>query len=169
MSRGDNNSLTLYEIKNKALELAMNEETSEEEKAELQKAIQEELLAKTEGIIAFTKRVEAIIEATKNEEERLKANRKSYEKKLESFKEYVKSCMMDMNIQKVETALGEMKIAKNPASVEIIDATKIPQEFWKEKTDISLDKKGILDHFKDTGEIIDGVKIQTNAYGLRIK
>ena len=163
------NSLTLYEIKNKALELAMNEETSEEEKAELQKAIQEELLAKTEGIIAFTKRVEAIIEATKNEEERLKANRKSYERKLESFKEYVKSCMMDMNIQKVETALGEMKIAKNPASVEIIDATKIPKEFWKEKTDISLDKKGILDHFKDTGEIIDGVKIQTNAYGLRIK
>ena len=163
------NSLTLYEIKNKALELAMNEETSEEEKAELQKAIQEELLAKTEGIIAFTKRVEAIIEATKNEEERLKANRKSYEKKLESFKEYVKSCMMDMNIQKVETALGEMKIAKNPASVEIIDATKIPHEFLKEKTDISLDKKGILDHFKDTGEIIDGVKIQTNAYGLRIK
>ena len=163
------NSLTLYEIKNKALELAMNEETSEEEKAELQKAVQEELLAKTEGIIAFTKKVEAIIEAIKSEEERLKANRKSYEKKLENFKEYVKSCMMDMNIQKIETALGEMKISKNPASVEIIDATKIPQEFWKEKTDISLDKKGILDHFKDTGEIIDGVKIQTNAYGLRIK
>ena len=164
-----NNKLTLYEIKNQYLELAMNDEMTEEEKNELHNAIQEELLAKTDGIIAVTKQAEALIEAMKNEEERLKANRKANEKKLESFKEYVKNCMIDMNLQKIETPLGEMKIAKNPASVEIIDATKIPQEFWKEKTDISLDKKGILDHFKDTGEIIDGVKIQTNAYGLRIK
>lgn len=164
-----NNKLTLYEIKNQYLELAMNDEMTEEEKIELQNAIREELLAKTDGIIAVTKQAEALIEAMKNEEERLRANRKANEKKLESFKEYVKNCMMDMNLQKIETPLGEMKIAKNPMSVEILDEEKIPQEFKKEKVETSIDKKALLEHFKTTGEIIDGAKFHDDFYSLRIK
>ena len=162
-------SLTLYEIKNQALELAMNDELTEEEKAELQNAIREELLEKTDGIIAYTKKAEALIEAMKKEEERLKENRKAGEKKLENFKEYVKACMMEMNLQKIETPLGELKIAKNPMSVEILDEAKIPQEFIKTKTETSIDKKGLLEHFKATGEIIEGAKFHDDVYSLRIK
>lgn len=162
-------NLTLYEIKNKALEIAMNDELTEEERSELQEAIRNELLEKSEGVIAFTKKVEGLIEAIKNEESRLHENRKNYERKLESFKEYVKNCMMEMQVSKIETPLGEMKIAKNPISVEITDATKIPMEYWKEKVDVSLDKKGMIEHFKTTGEIINGVKFCDNNFSLRIK
>lgn len=86
--------MTLYQIKNKMLELAMNEEITEEERAELNQAIKNELLQKTDGIVGFIKSVEAINEETKKEEERLKAIRKNRETKLESFKEYVKDCMI---------------------------------------------------------------------------
>ena len=161
--------LKLYEIKNKALELAMNDGLSEEEKVELENAIRNELMEKTEGIIAFTRKAETMIDAMKLEEERLHNNRKDCEKKLEYFKEYVKNCMFEMKLQKIETPLGEMKIAKNPISVEITDATKIPMEYWKEKVDVSLDKKGLIDHYKTTGELIDGVKFNDSNYSLRIK
>lgn len=163
------NTMTLYEIKNKHLEVAMNEELTEEERAELQNAIREELLEKTDGIIAVTKKVEALIEAIKQEENRLKENRKGYERKLESFKEYVKNCMTEMQIQKVETPLGEIKIAKNPMSVEILDEEKIPQEFIKQKIETSIDKKGLIEHFKSTGELVDGVKFHDYYFSLRIK
>lgn len=163
------NNMTLYEIKNQYLELAMNDELNDEDKKELQNAIRNELLAKTDGIIAVTKQAEALIEAMKNEEERLKANRKANEKKLESFKEYVKNCMMEMQIQKVETPLGEMKIAKNPMSVEILDEEQIPDAYKRTKVETSIDKKALIDHFKETGEIIDGAKIHDDYFSLRIK
>ena len=162
-------SLTLYEIKNQALELAMNDELTEEEKAELQNAIREELLEKTDGIIAYTKKAEALIEAMKKEEERLKENRKAGEKKLENFKEYVKACMMEMSLQKIETPLGELKIAKNPMSVEILDEELIPNAYKRTKVETSIDKKALIDHFKTTGEIIDGAKFHDDNYSLRIK
>lgn len=147
----------------------MNEELTEEEKKSLEEAIRNELLQKTDNIIAFTKKVEALIDAIKEEETRLKENRKAYERKLESFKDYVKSCMIEMQIQKIETPLGEMKIAKNPMSVEILDEERIPDAFKRTKVETSIDKKALIEHFKATGELIDGIKINQNEVSLRIK
>lgn len=161
--------MSLYQIKNKMLELALNEEITEQERAELGNAIKSELLQKTDNIIGFIKSVEIMNEETKKEEERLKSIRKYRELKLENFKEYVKDCMVQMEYQKIETPLGEMKIAKNPMSVEITDEEKIPKEFIKEKIEYTVDKKGLLDHFKNTGEAIEGVKFNDNKYSLRIK
>lgn len=163
------NSLTLYEIKNKYLELAFQDEITEEEKAELREAIHNELLQKSEGIIAVTKQAELMIEATKTEEERLKANRKANEKKLEDFKEYVKNCMMQMGVSKIETPLGEIKVAKNPMSVEITNEELIPDEYKRTKVETSLDKKSLLDNFKATGELINGAVFHDDRFSLRIK
>lgn len=74
-----------------------------------------------------------------------------------------------MQYQNIETPLGKVSIAKNPMSVEITDETKIPKEFIKEKIEYTIDKKGLLDHFKSTGELIDGVKFNDDKYSLRIK
>lgn len=83
--------------------------------------------------------------------------------------EYIKECMENADVLKVETTLGTLSIAKNPISVEIINEDEIPSEFKQEVITTKIDKKAITDNFKTTGELIPGVQINTNKTSLRIK
>ena len=62
-----------------------------------------------------------------------------------------------------------MSIAKNPISVEIVNEDEIPSEYKQEVVTTKVDKKAIADNFRDTGEIIPGVNINTQNTSLRIK
>jgi len=57
-----------------------------------------------------------------------------------------------------------LKLSKLPSSVHIIDESKIPAEFWKEKVTRSLDK--IL--IKSSGGC-DGVRIESAGFRVSIK
>ena len=61
------------------------------------------------------------------------------------------------------------KIAKNPPSVNVVNADEISNEFVKVEQVSSIDKKAILQHFKATGEIVAGVEIITDKQRLSIK
>ena len=88
------------------------------------------------SIIAYTKNIESLIDAMKNEEKRISENRKALENRLDRFKVYVKENMQRLEIQKLESELGTLSIAKNPASVEILDESLIPNDYKKEKVTI---------------------------------
>jgi len=105
----------------------------------------------------------------KIEEKRISEQRKTLENRLTKFKEYVKECMEKGGFTKVETELGSLTIAKNPASVEIVNEDEIPSEFKQEVVTVKIDKTAIKNHFKETGEIPTGVNILTNNTSLRIK
>ena len=105
----------------------------------------------------------------KAEEKRIADNRKTLENKLSKFKEYVKGCMENNSITKIETGLGTLTIAKNPISVEIVNEDEIPNEYKTEVTTVKIDKTKIKKDFKETGEIPAGVNIQTENTSLRIK
>ena len=105
----------------------------------------------------------------KNEEKRISEQRKALENRLVNFKEYVKECMEKNGFTKIETTLGTLTIAKNPISVEIINEDEVPSEYKQEVVTTKVDKKAISDNFKATGEIIPGVKINTQNTSLRIK
>ena len=96
-------------------------------------------------------------------------SRKKDEKQLERFKQYVKECMERNDITKIDTGLGSLIIAKNPASVEIINEDEIPSEYKTEVVTVKIDKTKIKNNFKETGEIPNGVNILTNNTSLRIK
>ena len=70
---------------------------------------------------------------------------------------------------KIETALGSLTIAKSPISVEITNEDEVPSEFKQEIVTTKIDKKAIADNFKQTGEIPNGVIINTENTNLRIK
>ena len=161
--------ISLYNITNGFVELINNEEITDENKAQIEEELTLLLQQKSENIIGFTKNIELTIGAMKSEEKRIADNRKTLENKLDKFKEYVKNCMENSNILKVETSLGTISIASNPISVDIVDESKVPDTYKKEVVTTKIDKKAIADDFKATGEIIDGVVINTDKKSLRIR
>lgn len=163
------NNLSLYTITNAFPALMEQEEMTEEEKAKVVEELTNLLNEKSQSIIGYTKNIELTIEAMKTEEKRIADNRKSLENRLAKFKEYVKDCMEQGGFSKIETELGQLSIAKNPMSVEIENEEEVPNEFKVEVVTTKVDKTAIKNHFKETGELIPGIKIITEKTNLRIK
>ena len=163
------NSLNLYQITSAFPMLMEQEEITPELKEQLEKELTELLKQKSQNIIGYTKNIELTIEAMKTEEKRISEQRKALENKLDNFKQYVKECMEQNEIKKIETGLGTISIAKNPISVEIENEEEVPNEFKTIITTTKIDKTKIKDNFKETGEIPDGVKINTENTRLQIK
>lgn len=162
-------NLSLYEITNAFPALMESEEITEEDKNKIEAELTMLLQQKSQNIIGYTKNIELTINAMKEEEDRIASNRKVLENKLARFKQYVKECMENNGITKIETGLGTLSIAKSPASVEIINEEAIPSEFKQEIVTVKIDKTKIKNNFKETGEIPDGVNIVTTNTSLRIK
>ena len=163
------NNLNLYEITNAFPALIENEEISEENKKQIEEELTLLLQQKSQNVIGYVRNVELTIDAMKNEEKRLSDKRKVLENTLTRFKQYVKDCMENNGITKIETGLGNLSIAKSPISVEIINEDEIPSEYKTEVVTVKIDKKKIADDFKSTGELISGVIIHTDNTNLRIK
>lgn len=162
-------NLSLYEITNAFPALMESEEITEEDKNKIEAELTMLLQQKSQNIIGYTKNIELTIEAMEEEEDRISSNRKALENKLTRFKQYVKECMENNGITKIETGLGTLSIAKSPVSVEIINEEAIPSEFKQEIVTVKVDKTKIKNNFKETGEIPDGVNIITTNTSLRIK
>ena len=109
------------------------------------------------------------ISELKAEEQKISAKRKYIESQLNNFKEKVKSVLEENNIEKIETEVGKILIRKNPISIEVEDIEKVPDEYKTVKTVVSVDKKKITDNFKATGELIEGIKINTENTSLQVK
>lgn len=163
------NSLSLYQITGMIPVIMEQEEITPELKEQLEKELTELLQQKSQNIIGYTKNIELTIEAMKTEEKRISEQRKALENKLDNFKQYVKECMEQNGIKKIETGLGIISIAKNPISIEIENEEEVPDEFKTVITTTKIDKTKIKDNFKETGEIPDGVRINTENTRLQIK
>lgn len=162
-------NLNLYQITNAFPLFMEQEEMSAEDKEKVEKELKELLQQKSQNLIGYTRNIELTIEAMKTEEKRISEQRKALESKLDNFKEYVKNCMEQGGFIKVDTGLGALSIVKNPMSVEIENEEEIPAEFKQEVVTVKIDKTAIKKHFKETGEIISGIKIVDNKTSLRIK
>ena len=163
------NNLSLYEITNAFPALMENDEMSVEDKTKVEEELTILLQQKSQNIIGYARNTELMINAMKEEEKRLTNRRKLLENRLIKFKEYVKECMDKNGITKIDTELGSLTIAKNPASIEIVNEDEIPSEYKTEVVTIKIDKTKIKNNFKETGEIPSGVNILTNNTSLRIK
>lgn len=163
------NNFSLYNITNAFPMIMEQEEIAPELKKELERELTVLLHEKSQNIIGYTRNIELTIEAMKTEEKRISEQRKALENKLDKFKEYVKICMEQGGFTKVDTGLGTLTIAKNPMSVEIENESEVPTEFKQEVVTVKVDKTAIKNHFKETGEILPGIKIVDDKTSLRIK
>lgn len=163
---------SLYAITNNFVSImnkVENGEITEEEYNQLGEELAIELQNKSVNIIAYMRNEESFIEAVKAEEKRLKEMREKVENRQEKFKQYVKENMEKLDLTEVPTDLGNLKIGKNPMSVEIENEDEIPSEFKQEIVTTKIDKTAIKNYFKETGEVIPGIRIVNDKTSLRIK
>lgn len=159
----------LYQITNGFMALNDNEELSDDEKQEIGLQLCDALENKSSNIIAYYQQEKILLDGIDAEIKRLQEYKKATQNKIERYKEYVKSNMELLGIDKIETPVGKISIAKSPISVEVVDIDAIPGEYKTVVEEIKVDKTKIKDNFKSTGEMIPGVKIITDNTNLRVK
>lgn len=165
-------SLSLYKITDNFVDLMdkVQEGTiTEEEYNKLGEELALKLQQKSGNIAGYIQDKNSLIDAIDIQIKRLQEYKKAEQNKIDKFKEYVKSNMERLGLIKIETELGTLSIAKSPISVEITNEDEVPAEFKKEVVTTQIDKTAIKNHFKDTGEIIPGIRIIDNKTSLRIK
>lgn len=165
-------NLSLFNITNKFVELmnkAQEGELTVEEYNQIGEELASELQNKSGNIIGYYQNENSLIEAVDTQIKRLQDFKKTKQNNLDNYKKYVKECMHRLGITKIETELGILSIAKNPISIDIENEDEIPAEFKEEIRTIKIDKTAIKEYFKSTGEIPNGVVINTTNTSLRIK
>ena len=164
-------NISLYNITNKFAELfekAENEELTQEEVKEQGNELAIELKNKSTSVIAYTKQLELTSQAIKSEVERLTALKRIVDNRNDRFKEYVKTNMEALGLQKVETPLGIMSITKNPASIDVFDPNLIEDEYKESKVTITINKTKIKEALK-AGKAVEGARLIEDKTSLRIK
>lgn len=160
---------TLYEITQNMKQLNNyldNEDLDEETYNNTLSIIKTELSNKSTSLIHVIKNIESDEIAIENEIKRLKAIKDRKRKNLESLKEYIKTCMEQMNLTKIETPLGNFSLRKSE-SVNIINPVKIPAQYLNTVVEYKPDKVKIKEDIKN-GIEVEGAEIVTNN-NLNIK
>lgn len=164
-------NLSLYNIKNRFIELfekAEDGELTQEEINEQGNELALILQNKSVSIIGYARNMESLIEAMKTEEKRIADNRKVIENRYDRFKEYVKTNMEELGLEKLENELGTLTVRKNPASIEVYDEALISDDYKKEKITVTIDKTAIKEAIK-SGINVQGARLVEDKTSLRIK
>ena len=158
--------MNLYELSSDLI--ALNDIESVEDLEVIRELIKQEIQNKSTGIVAVGRNLESNIAAIDTEIKRLQELKRLKQNNITRLKEYTKECMNIQGIKKLETSLGNISIRKTPASVKILDETKIPLEYLNVKQVTSIDKKTLLDDLKD-GLILEGIAELSQGTSLTIK
>lgn len=158
--------MKLYEISNDYIkafnELSEMEGITQDIISDTLSPITDEFNNKAIAITSYFRNLEAETNAIKEAENSMYERRKAIEKKIENIKVYLKSQMISTGINKISCPYFSVTLAKSKNSVNILDSSKIPSEFIREKVIKEPNKELILKTGGCEGaEIIEG-------YSLRI-
>lgn len=134
-----------------------------------------ELLAlfnyKANDLLRYTLNLRVDCDKIKEHCDTLTAKRKRIENKIDAIQAYILNEMQVNGISSIKDKDGLFiaKLAKNPPSVQVVDENAVPPEFVQVETVKKIDKKAILQHAKDTGEVVAGCEIVTDKQRLSIK
>jgi hypothetical protein len=131
---------------------------------------------KVERVALYIREQLATADAVKAEEQRLAARRKSLERAAEGLKGYLARQLELLGRDKIAGTLVTLALQKNPPSLrgEVTpDTLAVLRELAPELVrvvpeTVSLDRKAILDAWKTTGELPDGLTVEQGR-SLRIR
>ncbi len=150
----------LYELAHDYAEVAALADAGEDVAAALA-AIDDAIEVKADRIGALLRNLDAECEALATEEKRLAARRKTRENARERIREYVRSSMESAGLPRIKCTAWTFTLSPHK-SVRVDDEAAVPDAFKRTKTEISVDKKAILDAYKRDGECIAGASVVTN-------
>ena len=143
---------------------------SEEEAAEILQSLVDihgELTEKGEAYAKVIRNKAAEAKAFRDEAKRLTGKAVAGENLVERLKQAMLDAMKLTNVTEIPTSIGKWRVQSNPVSCEVVDIDKVPMQYHIKQED-KIDKKGLIDYYKQTGEIIDGVEFKQEQ-GIRFK
>lgn len=157
----------LYQIANDFAKLA-DSGMEPEMIADTLDAIEWELEAKVEQILAVCKNETAYAEALKEESKRLSERAAAAINRVASMKDYVAQSLETAGKKSLKAGIHQVTIRAPSKSVDITDASAIPSEFVEYETTIKPDKLAIK-HQLEAGIVIPGAQIKLGKPSLIIK
>lgn len=157
--------MNLYELAQKYAEV-QEMDVDEQTFLDTLESIQDVAASKVENCSNWMQNLKSEITAFKKEENRLKKIRMAKENKLKWLNKYVQDFLENSGVTRFEIGIFTLSIQKNPPSLEIYDATLIPEQYLKPQAPV-LDTQTIKDLLKQ-GEEIPGVTLKQTK-GLRIR
>jgi len=163
------NNMNLYQLTqnyNQALDFLTDpdNEIDLQTTIDTMESLEGELNDKLLNVGRFIASIEAEAEAINAISKRQNDRANALENKAGWLRNYLMSNMEHSGHTYIKAPDIALKLFKLPSSVRIIDESKIPAEFWKEKVSMSLDKNLI----KSAGGC-DGVRIESTGFRVSIK
>ena len=164
--------MKLYELTDGYITLLSQLEDAETE-AEQQQIVQAildietDIAIKAENYARIKRNAEAEAESLAKEIKRLQAKKAAADNLVQRVTDYLLYAMNIAGATEIKTSIGKWKIQKNPPKVNILDETKVPARFLIEQAP-KIDRTAILQEFKQTGEMFDGIEI-VRTEGVRFK
>ncbi|EMZ6985512.1 siphovirus Gp157 family protein [Staphylococcus pseudintermedius] len=129
-------------------------------------SINDALEEKADGYVAVIKTLEADNVAIDEEIKRLRQRKTSNQNGISRLKESLQFSMESTGKEKFKTALNSYSIANNPPSLDVVEESLIPKEYWLSQAP-KLNKKDLLKDIKN-GADIKGVEVkQTRSLRVR--
>ena len=163
--------MKLYELADKynALKTLLDEDGATDEALQGQiQLIGEAFNDKAESIGKLILSLDSDTVVIGEEIKRLTARKQAAERKADWLRNYLLTEMLNAKTDKIKGQLLTVSVRTNPASVRIVDENLIPREFGFQPA-WQPDKRMILSHVKELGEIIPGCEIVTDKRSLSVK
>lgn len=165
-------AITLYEIAaehRRMVEALLQTDNDQQTIADTIEAESYPLEVKAQSVAYAIKTLQANAAAIKDAEGAMAARRKAMEAQADRIMNYMKLCMEVAGVNRVECPHFTIKVAKNPAAVQIWDEKQIPAAFWKqpETPPPAPDKEAIKAAIK-AGQDVPGAQL-VSATRLDVK
>jgi len=132
--------------------------------------IKDDIEDKVASIGKIVLELKSDIDSVKVEEDRLAKRRSGFTSKMEWLKLYLLAEMVSTNTLKVKKDVISVSVQNNPPSVELIDIDEVPKQYIRViPEEQEPDKRAIIEHFKETGELVSGVNIITDKKFVSIR
>lgn len=112
------------------------------------------------NIVALIKNLDVTVGNLKEAINEITEKKKRLETRKEWLRTYLISELRQSNHKKIKNYLHSATLSRGGKQVGILDENKIPPEFKKIKTIESIDKKKILETYKENGELVPGAIIE---------
>jgi len=118
-------------------------------------------------VTKFLKNMEAMAKAIKEAEAEMYKRRKALENRVKWMKDYLKGSMEHTGITKIECPYFKLSVQNNPAAINILDESLIPEQFKEQAITWKINKTAIKSAIK-TGKVVPGA-VLVNGTRLAIR
>ena len=163
--------MNLYEITEKYRQAFADLDQSgldEQTISDTLEGIEGEFEEKGKSIAAYFQNLEAESDAIRKAIASMAERKHAIDKKVDRLKDYLLMNMIRSGIKKIECPEFSVSVAKNPASVELFDESRIPDQYKVSMTVTTIDKNAIKNSLK-CGDIIAGARLVNDKKRLNVK